>query len=107
MTLHLYSMGGVDTIAADNLKHALKTWCEFTSEEAEDYEDDLTRIPDKDILKIRYEFEMIYDLRNSFPLNASFEFDIYFGTAVLLVVATAKEWAEVQTDPIILSSTEW
>ncbi|MCK5614476.1 hypothetical protein KAR91_72095 [Candidatus Pacearchaeota archaeon] len=106
MTTHLYSMGGVDTIAANSLPQALVIWCELTTELAEDYRDDLAQIPDSDTIKIRYEFEMIYELRHRLPLNATFEFDVYYDSPVIQVIATAKEWAEV-SQPTIICSTEW
>ena len=107
MTTHLYSMDGVDTVAANSLAHALETWCEFTTELAEDYKDGLAQIPDEDIIKIRYEFDMVYDLRNALPPNATFEFSIFYKQPLIQVTATAKEWAKSTLNPTIICSTEW
>ncbi len=106
-TRHLYSMDGVDTIAANSLAQSLTIWCTFTTELAEDYKDGLAQIPDEDEVSIRYDLQMIYDLRFQFPLKATFEVFNYFGSLAIYVNALAKEWAEVTPKPSIICSTEW
>ena len=104
---HLYTMAEADTIAADSWRQAMDAWLEYTSEDEADYQDSLEQIPDDMPHTIKWEPDDLPDFEEEIPASAERSPGDGDNSHLIYITAKAGEWAKLQTEAGIFSSTEW